>query len=430
MHDIKAIRQAPDAFDANWAKRGIAPQSAEILRQDEARRAVQTELQELQNRRNTASKAVGEAKRSKDEARAEALMAEVAEVKERMTALEDEERLLSAALDDLLGGLPNQLFDDVPVGDDEEDNELVRTWGEPKDLGFEARQHFEIGESLGLMDFESAAYTSGARFVFLHGELARLERALTNFMLDLHTSEHGLQETVTPYLVRDNALYGTGQLPKFEEDLFKTQEGFYLIPTSEVPLTNLAGDQIIDTETLPHRYTAFTPCFRSEAGSAGRDTRGLVRLHQFNKVEMVSITTADQSEAEHERMTQCAEVVLQKLGLAYRVMKLCTGDMGFGMAKTYDLEVWLPGQNAYREISSCSNARDFQARRMKARCRAKDQKETQFVHTLNGSGVAVGRAMVAVIENYQREDGSVLVPEVLVPYMGGKTKIEPKAIGA
>ena len=430
MHDIKAIRQAPDAFDANWAKRGIAPQSPEILRQDEARRAVQTELQELQNRRNTASKAVGEAKRSKDEARAEALMAEVAEVKERMTALEDEERLLSAALDDLLGGLPNQLFDDVPVGDDEEDNELVRTWGEPKDLGFEARQHFEIGESLGLMDFESAAYTSGARFVFLHGDLARLERALTNFMLDLHTSEHGLQETVTPYLVRDNALYGTGQLPKFEEDLFKTQEGFYLIPTSEVPLTNLAGDQIIDTQTLPHRYTAFTPCFRSEAGSAGRDTRGLVRLHQFNKVEMVSITTADQSEAEHERMTQCAEVVLQKLGLAYRVMKLCTGDMGFGMAKTYDLEVWLPGQNAYREISSCSNARDFQARRMKARCRAKDQKETQFVHTLNGSGVAVGRAMVAVIENYQQADGSVLVPEVLVPYMGGKTKIEPKAVDA
>ena len=373
---------------------------------------------------------MGEAKRSKDEARAEELMAEVAEVKERMTTLEDEERLLSAALDDLLGGLPNQLFDDVPVGDDEEDNELVRTWGEPTDLGFEARQHFEIGESLGLMDFESAAYTSGARFVFLHGDLARLERALTNFMLDLHTSEHGLQETVTPYLVRDNALYGTGQLPKFEEDLFKTQEGFYLIPTSEVPLTNLAGDQIIDTETLPHRYTAFTPCFRSEAGSAGRDTRGLVRLHQFNKVEMVSITTADQSEAEHERMTQCAEVVLQKLGLAYRVMKLCTGDMGFGMAKTYDLEVWLPGQNAYREISSCSNARDFQARRMKARCRAKDQKETQFVHTLNGSGVAVGRAMVAVIENYQQEDGSVLVPEVLVPYMGGKTKIEPKAVGA
>jgi len=430
MHDIKAIRQAPDAFDANWAKRGIAPQSADILRQDEARRAVQTELQELQNRRNTASKAVGEAKRSKDEARAEALMAEVAEIKERMTTLEDEERLLTAALDDLLGGLPNQLFDDVPVGDDENDNELVRTWGEPKQLAFDARQHFEIGESLGLMDFESAAYTSGARFVFLHGDLARLERALTNFMLDLHTSEHGLQETVTPYLVRDNALYGTGQLPKFEEDLFKTQEGYYLIPTSEVPLTNLAGDQIIDVETLPHRYTAFTPCFRSEAGSAGRDTRGLVRLHQFNKVEMVSITTADQSEAEHERMTQCAEVVLQKLGLAYRVMKLCTGDMGFGMAKTYDLEVWLPGQNTYREISSCSNARDFQARRMKARCRAKDQKETQFVHTLNGSGVAVGRAMVAVIENYQQEDGSVRIPEVLIPYMGGKTSIEPKAVSA
>lgn len=430
MHDIKAIRQAPDAFDANWAKRGIAPQSADILRQDEARRAVQTELQELQNRRNTASKAVGEAKRSKDEARAEALMAEVAEIKERMTTLEDEERLLTAALDDLLGGLPNQLFDDVPVGDDENDNELVRTWGEPKQLAFDARQHFEIGESLGLMDFESAAYTSGARFVFLHGDLARLERALTNFMLDLHTSEHGLQETVTPYLVRDNALYGTGQLPKFEEDLFKTQEGYYLIPTSEVPLTNLAGDQIIDVETLPHRYTAFTPCFRSEAGSAGRDTRGLVRLHQFNKVEMVSITTADQSEAEHERMTQCAEVVLQKLGLAYRVMKLCTGDMGFGMAKTYDLEVWLPGQNTYREISSCSNARDFQARRMKARCRAKDQKETQFVHTLNGSGVAVGRAMVAVIENYQQEDGSVRIPEVLIPYMGGKTSIEPEAVSA
>ncbi len=426
MHDIKAIRQSPEAYDANWAKRGIAPQSAEILRQDEALRAVQTELQELQNRRNIVSKAVGEAKRAKDDVRAASLMDEVSEIKGRVATLEDEERLLAAALADLLSRLPNQLFDDVPVGEDENDNELVRAWGQPKTFDFEPRQHFELGESLGLMDFDSAAYMSGARFVFLHGDLARLERALTNFMLDLHTREHGLQETVTPYLVREQALYGTGQLPKFEQDVFKTQEGFYLIPTSEVPLTNLAANQIVDAEGLPHRYTAFTPCFRSEAGSAGRDTRGLVRLHQFHKVEMVSITSADQSEEEHERMTACAEAVLQQLGLPYRLMKLCTGDMGFGMAKTYDLEVWLPGQGAYREISSCSNALDFQARRMKARYRAAGEKETKFVHTLNGSGVAVGRAMVAVIENYQQEDGSVLIPEVLLPYMAGKTMIEPK----
>lgn len=426
MHDIKAIRQSPEAYDANWAKRGIAPQSAEILRQDEALRAVQTELQELQNRRNIVSKAVGEAKRAKDDVRAASLMDEVSEIKGRVATLEDEERLLAAALADLLSRLPNQLFDDVPVGEDENDNELVRAWGQPKTFDFEPRQHFELGESLGLMDFDSAAYMSGARFVFLHGDLARLERALTNFMLDLHTREHGLQETVTPYLVREQALYGTGQLPKFEQDVFKTQEGFYLIPTSEVPLTNLAANQIVDAEGLPHRYTAFTPCFRSEAGSAGRDTRGLVRLHQFHKVEMVSITSADQSEEEHERMTACAEAVLQQLGLPYRLMKLCTGDMGFGMAKTYDLEVWLPGQGAYREISSCSNALDFQARRMKARYRAAGEKETKFVHTLNGSGVAVGRAMVAVIENYQQEDGSVLIPEVLLPYMAGKTVIEPK----
>ena len=426
MHDIKAIRQSPEAYDANWAKRGIAPQSAEILRQDEALRAVQTELQELQNRRNIVSKAVGEAKRAKDDVRAASLMDEVSEIKGRVATLEDEERLLAAALADLLSRLPNQLFDDVPVGEDENDNELVRAWGQPKTFDFEPRQHFELGESLGLMDFDSAAYMSGARFVFLHGDLARLERALTNFMLDLHTREHGLQETVTPYLVREQALYGTGQLPKFEQDVFKTQEGFYLIPTSEVPLTNLAANQIVDAEGLPHRYTAFTPCFRSEAGSAGRDTRGLVRLHQFHKVEMVSITSADQSEDEHERMTACAEEVLQQLGLPYRLMKLCTGDMGFGMAKTYDLEVWLPGQGAYREISSCSNALDFQARRMKARYRAAGEKETKFVHTLNGSGVAVGRAMVAVIENYQQEDGSVLIPEVLLPYMAGKTMIEPK----
>lgn len=426
MHDIKAIRQSPEAYDANWAKRGIAPQSAEILRQDEALRAVQTELQELQNRRNIVSKAVGEAKRAKDDVRAASLMDEVSEIKGRVATLEDEERLLAAALADLLSRLPNQLFDDVPIGEDENDNELVRAWGQPKTFDFEPRQHFELGESLGLMDFDSAAYMSGARFVFLHGDLARLERALTNFMLDLHTREHGLQETVTPYLVREQALYGTGQLPKFEQDVFKTQEGFYLIPTSEVPLTNLAANQIVDAEGLPHRYTAFTPCFRSEAGSAGRDTRGLVRLHQFHKVEMVSITSADQSEEEHERMTACAEAVLQQLGLPYRLMKLCTGDMGFGMAKTYDLEVWLPGQGAYREISSCSNALDFQARRMKARYRAAGEKETKFVHTLNGSGVAVGRAMVAVIENYQQEDGSVLIPEVLLPYMAGKTMIEPK----
>ena len=425
MHDLKAIRQNPDAFDDNWARRGLAPQTQQILSQDEARRAVQTELQELQNQRNLASKAVGEAKRNKDEAKAEALMEQVGEIKDRMATLEEEERLLGAALDDLLAGLPNQIDPDVPVGEDDSENEFVRKWGEKPNFNFEPKQHFDVGEQLGLMDFERAAHISGSRFVFLHGDLARLERALANFMLDLHTTEHGLQETVAPALVRGKALYGTGQLPKFEEDLFKTDDGYYLIPTSEVPLPNLASEKIIERESLPHRYTAFTNCFRSEAGSAGRDTRGLVRLHQFNKVEMVTIAAPDQSEAELERMVGCAETVLQRLGLAYRVVKLCTGDIGFSAAKTYDLEVWLPGQDAYREISSCSNTRDFQARRMKARCRAKGEKETQFLHCLNGSGLAVGRTMVAIIENYQQVDGSVRIPPVLVPYMGGKTSIEP-----
>jgi len=424
MHDIRAIRTHPDAFDAAMAQRGLAPQSAAILAEDEARRSAQTKLQDLQSERNTLSKSIGGLKKDGQHEAADAAMAKVAEIKDLMADLETQEQAAATALTSLLETLPNAPMADVPQGEDEDDNAEVRRWGEPRSFDFEPKQHFDVGEGLGMLDFEQAAHMSGARFAVLKGQLARLERALASFMLDLHTNHNGLTEVAPPFLVRSNALYGTGQLPKFEEDLFKTDSEHYLIPTSEVPLTNLVADQIVAAETLPQRYTAFTPCFRSEAGSAGRDTRGLIRMHQFNKVEMVSIVEPDQSEAELERMTGCAEAILQALDLPYRVMLLCSGDMGFSARKTYDLEVWLPGQGTYREISSCSNCWDFQARRMNARTRGKAEKETRFVHTLNGSGLAVGRTMVAILENHQQADGSVHLPPVLHPYMGGITSLQ------
>jgi len=386
---------------------------------DEARRSSQTQLGELQARRNAASKEIGAAMKDRDTARADALKAEVAEIKDRMTALEDAEAVAEGKLHQLLAGLPNRPDDSVPDGADEDDNEQVKTWGTPTELGFEAKQHFELGEDLGMMDFETAAGMSGSRFVILRGQLARLERALAQYMLNFQIEQNGLTETQVPYLVHAEALYGTGQLPKFEEDLYKTNSDHYLIPTSEVPLTNVVANKITDTEDLPMRMVAYSPCFRSEAGSAGRDTRGMIRQHQFNKVEMVTICAPDTSWDELERMRGCAEAVLEALNLPYRTVALCTGDLGFSAAKTYDLEVWLPGQGAYREISSCSNTLDFQARRMKARCKAKGDKQTQFLHSLNGSGLAVGRTLIAIMENYQQADGSIAVPEPLQPYMGG-----------
>lgn len=419
MFDLKWIRENSDAFDAGLAKRGSAPLSAEILKIDEERRDHLKALQDAQAKRNTASKEIGKAKASGDEEAAAAAIAEVAKIKDFIQKGEDVEREINERLDALLSAIPNLPHDDVPEGADEESNELVRTVGEAPSFDFEPKEHFDIGEALGLMDFETAAKMSGSRFVLLSGPLARLERALAQFMLDLQTGAHGYTEVSPPTLVKDNALYGTGQLPKFEEDLFKTTGDHYLIPTAEVPLTNIVADSIIEESYLPRRYTAFTPCYRSEAGSAGRDTRGMIRQHQFLKVEMVSITKPEDSDAELERMTGCAEEVLKQLGLSYRVMKLCTGDMGFGARRTYDLEVWLPGQNMYREISSCSVCGDFQARRMNARFRKEGEKALQFVHTLNGSGLAVGRTLIAVMENYQQADGSVVVPEALKPYMGG-----------
>ncbi len=421
MHDLRAIRENPEAFDRGLGRRGLAPMSSSVLDLDGRRRAAQTQMQEMQARRNEAAKEIGLAKREGRDA--QPVLDEMATLKERLPQVEEEERALGAELDALLAGLPNIPADDVPDGPDETANVEVRRWGTPPDIS-NPKQHYELGEALGLMDFEAAARMSGARFTVLKGGLARLERALADFMLDIHTSEHGFTEIAPPLMVRDNALFGTGQLPKFEEDLFKTTStDHYLIPTSEVPLTNLVNDQIVASEDLPLRYTALTPCFRAEAGSAGRDTRGMIRQHQFWKVEMVAITTPEQSEDEHQRMTRCAETVLERLGLAYRTIVLCTGDMGFSSRKTYDVEVWLPGQNAYREISSISNCGDFQARRMKARCRPKGEKQTQFVHTLNGSGVAVGRCLIAVLENYQQPDGSILVPEALRPYMRGVERI-------
>lgn len=496
MHDIRAIRENPERFDRNWARRGLEKQTPAILRMDEERRAAQTELQVMQAQRNDKSKEIGQIKGKGGDAAA--LMEEVAGLKARMAEMEEREKTLAEALNQHLAGLPNLLADEVPDGPDESANKEVRKVGEPKRSNAEPKEHFEIGEGLGMMDFETAAKLSGSRFVMLTFGLARLERALAQFMLDLHTEEHGYAEVSPPLLVRDHVLYGTGQLPKFREDHFKAipdinakesdiyedipfeevAKGFrqnesgtweyfldkipeqhrlklatsrwkiilaerdneivpkclrlrpiqshWLIPTAEVPLTNIVADCIVEGDYLPRRYTAFTPCFRSEAGAAGRDTRGMLRQHQFYKVELVSVVAPDKSEEEHERMTSCAEAVLKKLELPFRTVMLCSGDTGFGARKTYDIEVWLPGQQTYREISSCSNCGDFQARRMKARFKRKGEKNTEFVHTLNGSGVAVGRALIAVMENYyDPADGGVFVPEVLKPYMRGVEKILP-----
>ena len=419
MLDIRWIRDNPQALDEALKKRGAAPESAALIELDEMRRAHITKLQEAQQRRNAASKEIGAAMAAKDTAKAEALKAEVAEIKSFIQSGEETERELTSKLNDALSRIPNVPLDDVPVGADENDNVEIRLSGQKPAFDFAPKEHFELGEALGQMDFETAAKLSGSRFTVVQGGIARLERALGQFMLDMHTREHGYTEVNVPLLVRDDAMYGTGQLPKFSEDLFQTREGFWLIPTAEVSLTNLVREEIVDAATLPRRYTALTPCFRSEAGSAGRDTRGYLRQHQFYKVELVSITAADTSIDEHERMTKCAETILEKLGLHFRTVVLCSGDMGFGARKTYDIEVWLPGQDAYREISSCSVCGDFQARRMNARYRAEGEKDTRFVHTLNGSGVAVGRALIAVMENYQNADGSIRVPDALKPYMGG-----------
>ena len=468
MHDIRAIRDNPDAFDGGLARRGLPPMAKDLLKIDEERRDHLQKLQDAQARRNAVSKDVGDAMKAGDKARAEALKAEVGSIKEFITSGEEVERQINARLNDALAAIPNIPLGEVPDGKDETANVEVRRWGEAPQLAFEARQHFDIGEYLGLMDFETAAKLAGARFVVLRGQMARLERALAQFMLDHQTGVNGYTEHYVPYMVRDQAMFGTAQLPKFREDQFTvtsmavrqqlleravetatgeqlkdfrtekigvveflrrvldeapSKEDYWLIPTAEVSLTNLVRESVIDENDLPLRLTAYTPCFRAEAGSAGRDTRGMIRQHQFSKVELVSITTPEQSRDELERMTGCAESILQKLGLCYRVMRLCTGDMGFGSQMTYDLEVWLPGQNAFREISSCSVCGDFQARRMDARYKPADGKGTRYVHTLNGSGLAVGRTLVAILENYQNADGSVTIPEVLRPYMGGADKI-------
>ena len=471
MYDIKWIREHPEAFDRGLQRRGLAPLSANLLALDETRRAAITKSEQAQARRNAASKEIGEAKKNKDNARAEALMAEVGQLKTTMPALEAEQKKLGDELDKELAQIPNLPLDDVPDGSDEHGNVEHHKSGAKRDYAFTPKQHFELGEALGMMDFELAAKLSGARFVVLQKGLARMERALGQLFLDVHSSEkHGYTEVSPPLMVRDEAMFGTAQLPKFFQDQFATFPGpvdlseerrglnvvwqralkaagsvgieqaksieiefaelethrdrRWLIPTAEVPLTNLVRESILDEDTLPRRYTACTPCFRAEAGAAGKDTRGMIRQHQFTKVELVSITTPDKSKEEHERMLACAEEVLKKLDLHYRVVTLCTGDMGFASQKTYDIEVWLPGQNMYREISSCSNCGEFQARRMNARYRSKDG--VRHVHTLNGSGVAVGRALIAVMENYQDENGAIAVPEALKPYMGGITKIERK----
>jgi len=423
MYDIRWIRENVAQFDQGLINRKATPLSAALLAKDDERRAAIAVSQSAQERRNALSKEIGQAMAKKDQARADALKAEVAALKEKLTEAEALEKSLIAELDTDLAAIPNTPLEGVPIGSDEHGNVLIREWGTPKPLGFEAKQHFDIGEELGLMDFEVAAKMSGARFVVNKGKLARLERAIGQFMLDLHTSENGYTEINPPLLVKDQSMYGTGQLPKFAEDLFRVQPDYWLIPTAEVSLTNLVRESIMDEKELPLRVTALTHCFRAEAGAAGRDTRGMIRQHQFQKVELVTIATPEQSIAEHEHMTRSAEMVLQKLGLPYRVMLLCTGDMGFGSQKTYDIEVWLPGQGMYREISSCSVCGDFQARRMNARFKSADGKSNRFVHTLNGSGLAVGRTLVAILENYQNADGSVTVPEVLLPYMGGVKKI-------
>ncbi len=423
MHDIKWIRDNPDAFDRALKRRGLSGEAQRLLKRDEERRAAITAFEQAQAARNAASKEIGEAKRKKDDKTAEALMAKVAELKETIPRLEQAAKEQEAALDAVLAAIPNLPLDEVPDGKSADDNVEHHKFGLPRKFSFAPKQHFDLGEALGMMDFETAAKLSGARFVVLKSGLARLERALAQFMLDVHTTEHGYTEVNPPILVRDEAMFGTAQLPKFAEDQFPAGEGFWLIPTAEVPLTNLVREAIADEAGLPLRLTACTPCFRAEAGAAGKDTRGMIRQHQFTKVELVSVTTPEQSLDEHERMTSCAEEILRRLELPYRTMTLCIGDMGFASQKTYDIEVWLPGQNMYREISSCSVCGDFQARRMNARYRPKGG-NPRFVHTLNGSGVAVGRALIAVMENYQDEGGAIAVPDVLQPYMGGMKKIE------
>ena len=423
MYDIKWIREHPDAFDRGLTRRGLEPLSKKLVALDEKRRAAITKFEQAQARRNAASKDIGDAKKAKDEAKASKRMAEVAELKTALPALEEEQTTLAAELDKELAQIPNTPLDDVPDGADAGGNVEHHMVGKKRDYAFKPRQHFELGEALGMMDFELAAKLSGARFVVLQKGLARMERALGQFMLDVHTGEeHGYTEVNPPILVRDDVMFGTAQLPKFADDQFRTTNDYWLIPTAEVPLTNLVRESIIEEAQLPMRLTACTPCFRAEAGAAGKDTRGMIRQHQFTKVELVSITTPEKSREEHDRMLACAEEVLKKLELHYRVVTLCTGDMGFAAQKTYDIEVWLPGQNAYREISSCSVCGEFQARRMNARYRSKDG--VRHVHTLNGSGVAVGRALIAVMETYQQENGSIAVPSVLAPYMGGITRIE------
>ena len=424
MHDIRALRETPDAYIKGWTAKGLSGEAlvAEILAVDGRLRAAQTALQVAQAERNEASKLIGQAKARKDEAEATRLMAKVEALKATLEAETAAERQASDALRGLLEALPNIPADDAPVGADEDHNVEVRRWGEPFAIGA-PKDHVDLGEGLGLMDFEAAARMSGARFVVLKGQLARLERALGQFMLDLQTREHGYTEVSPPLLVNDAAAYGTDKLPKFADDLFQTTDGRWLIPTAEVPLTSLVMGQITPEEELPLRVTALTHCFRSEAGASGRDTRGMIRQHQFQKVELVSVTTPDQSVEEHERMVGCAEAVLKALELPFRTMLLCTGDMGFGARKTYDLEVWLPSQQRYREISSCSNCGDFQARRMDARTKKAGEKGTRYVHTLNGSGLAVGRTLVAVMENYQDEDGRIAIPQALQPYLPGLTHI-------
>lgn len=424
MHDLRTIRENPAGFDAGLARRGLAAVATEVVQLDEARREIATRLQLGQARRNEASKAIGQAMAKGDGVGADALKAEVTALKSELPMLEEQERTASARLDALLATLPNIPADDVPDGQDEEGNVEVARWGTPRAFDFAPRDHSEIGPALGL-DFETGAAMSGARFTFMRGAMARLHRALGQFMLDHQSATNGYTECAPPLLVRNEALFGTGQLPKFAEDNFQTTDGRWLIPTAEVSLTNSVREQILSATALPIRLTALTPCFRSEAGAAGRDTKGLIRQHQFEKVELVAITSPDQSEAEHERMTAAAESVLRALDLPYRKMLLCAGDMGATARKTYDLEVWLPGQGLYREISSCSNCGDYQARRMNTRFRPEGEKGTQFVHTLNGSGLAVGRTLVAVLENYQNADGSVTVPEILRPYMAGMESLRP-----
>src|ERR1700722_15376993 len=438
MHDIRFIRENPDAFDKALARRGLPPQAPRLIALDEQRRARILALETAQARRNAASKEIGEAKKNRDEEKAKGLLSEVAALKETIPAREVEEKQASKVLDDALAEIPNLPLDEVPDGKDEKDNVEHHRSGAKRGYAFSPKQHFDLGESLGQMDFATAAKLSGARFVVLKKGLARLERALGQFMLDLHTTEHGYAEVSPPLLVRDDVMFGTAQLPKFEDDQFWAVRGellcaptettlragrLGLIPTAEVPLTNLVRESIVDEAELPLRLTACTPCFRAEAGAAGKDTRGMIRQHQFTKVELVSVTTPEQSRDEHERMLACAEEVLRRLDLHYRVVTLCTGDMGFASQKTYDIEVWLPGQNMYREISSCSVCGEFQARRMNARYRTKEGRQVRHVHTLNGSGVAVGRALIAVMETYQQEDGSIAVPDALLSYMGGMKTI-------